>query len=1162
MSVAKAASAERIGGHATMEPSAPLVPLSEQLLAREMTPEQRRAKKLEVLEEILADTGSFADLPEAERDRLALYAGQLATADTPFTRCWTPGTPREIVQAYFNVEQRINAADGFSLQALQPLRHWARTATNSSGQGTQGQPVTITWSIVPDGTPIIGDANDPSSLRARMASIYGGSATGDPTAQPWFPVFQAVFDNLAAISGLRFVYEPADDGVAIDNTSGTTDWGQLNVRGDIRLSGHPIDGNNGTLAYAYYPDNGDVVIDTNDTYYNTISSDSIRLRNIIEHEIGHSLGLAHVCPVNQTKLMEPFINLGFRGSQFDDTYSLQRNYGDPLEVHSTLRNNDTVPNATAISLVADTTATWQWLSIDDSTDFDHYSFSGNTTQQVTVRIIPSDPIAPTDPNVDTYLEGPQNTDGTCSAGTDFDPTTQQDLILDLIGTNGSTVVASAPVQPAGATEQIVAFNLPANGLHTIRVRGGAADRAQLYRMEVLLENAAPAPQVVIGAVRLDAESNSGGNGLPDPSETVRYGITLTNEGNLTASSVSATLSGPSGTTLFTAVGSFGNLAPGASVERLFTFALSGATGEVKNLQLAVSGTSYTASLPFSLTLGGTGPATPIATNFDSSSLLPAGWSQSVVTGAPAWSVSSAFADSPPNSARATGSAVAGEALLVSPTVTIGPTGGTLEFRHRYDLEADFDGAVLEASRDGGVWFDLMTQGGTVETGNYTTIIRPNAKSPLARSSAWSGVSGGFVPTRVSVPAAWAGSSIAFRWRLVHDDGVASAGWNVDNVTFTTSAAVADPFRPFVSLTTSAASLSESTPAQQAQLTLSTPLPLVQALNVTPLLGGTANAADIGGPLSFTLPAGALSTSLTRTATADGLVEGPETLEILIPASDQGFAPALPSSVSIYIEDSSPTPATVSLSGLNPTYDGTPKAPIVTTTPAGLAVSLTYDASSQAPTNAGTYAIVATITEPGYTGGASGTLVIGKAAATVTLADLTKTYDGTPKPATATTSPSGLTVNFTYNGSATAPTNVGSYAVVGTISDPNYQGSASGTLVILSAYAAWIGSYADALAPEAAAAADLDGDGWDNAGEYAFGTLPDDPASRPRLEPVLTPQALRLMVPAPPPGMALWAETSTGLGGWTTTGVVPIPGGFEVPRDTARRFLRIVYEVTN
>ena len=35
--------------------------------------------------------------------------------------------------------------------------------------------------------------------------------------------------------------------------------------------------------------------------------------------------------------------------------------------------------------------------------------------------------------------------------------------------------------------------------------------------------------------------------------------------------------------------------------------------------------------------------------------------------------------------------------------------------------------------------------------------------------------------------------------------------------------------------------------------------------------------------------------------------------------------------------------------------------------------------------------------------------------------------------------SGLTVNLTYNGSTTAPTNAGSYTVIGTISDANYQG---------------------------------------------------------------------------------------------------------------------------
>ena len=71
----------------------------------------------------------------------------------------------------------------------------------------------------------------------------------------------------------------------------------------------------------------------------------------------------------------------------------------------------------------------------------------------------------------------------------------------------------------------------------------------------------------------------------------------------------------------------------------------------------------------------------------------------------------------------------------------------------------------------------------------------------------------------------------------------------------------------------------------------------------------------------------------------------------------------------------------------------------------------------------------------------------KAAATVTLGSLSQTYSGSPEAATATTTPSGLTVSFTYNGLSTAPTNAGSYTAVGTISDPTYQGSATGTLVI-------------------------------------------------------------------------------------------------------------------
>jgi len=75
------------------------------------------------------------------------------------------------------------------------------------------------------------------------------------------------------------------------------------------------------------------------------------------------------------------------------------------------------------------------------------------------------------------------------------------------------------------------------------------------------------------------------------------------------------------------------------------------------------------------------------------------------------------------------------------------------------------------------------------------------------------------------------------------------------------------------------------------------------------------------------------------------------------------------------------------------------------------------------------------------------LVIGKATATVTLGSLSPTYTGSPLAATATSTPSGLTVNFTYNGSSIAPTSAGSYTVVGTISDSNYTGTNTGTLVI-------------------------------------------------------------------------------------------------------------------
>jgi endonuclease/exonuclease/phosphatase family metal-dependent hydrolase len=69
-------------------------------------------------------------------------------------------------------------------------------------------------------------------------------------------------------------------------------------------------------------------------------------------------------------------------------------------------------------------------------------------------------------------------------------------------------------------------------------------------------------------------------------------------------------------------------------------------------------------------------------------------------------------------------------------------------------------------------------------------------------------------------------------------------------------------------------------------------------------------------------------------------------------------------------------------------------------------------------------------------------------ATISLGNLTQTYDGSPKSATASTTPSGLKVSISYNGSLTAPTNIGNYSLVANVTETNYQGTATAIFSIL------------------------------------------------------------------------------------------------------------------
>lgn len=125
--------------------------------------------------------------------------------------------------------------------------------------------------------------------------------------------------------------------------------------------------------------------------------------------------------------------------------------------------------------------------------------------------------------------------------------------------------------------------------------------------------------------------------------------------------------------------------------------------------------------------------------------------------------------------------------------------------------------------------------------------------------------------------------------------------------------------------------------------------------------------------------------------------------------------------------------------------GLPVSFAVDSGPAAIAggTSLTFTAS-------GLVGIVAT--QSGDTNWNAATSVtntfnVSKAGAGVTLNNLAQTYSGSARAVTASTAPVGLEVVFTYDGRPVAPTNVGTYAVTGTVNDLIYTGVASGTLTV-------------------------------------------------------------------------------------------------------------------
>jgi len=151
--------------------------------------------------------------------------------------------------------------------------------------------------------------------------------------------------------------------------------------------------------------------------------------------------------------------------------------------------------------------------------------------------------------------------------------------------------------------------------------------------------------------------------------------------------------------------------------------------------------------------------------------------------------------------------------------------------------------------------------------------------------------------------------------------------------------------------------------------------------------------------------------------------------------------------------------TLSVTNSPVTYNGLPQAATVTGSVAGTVSNVRYAGSLTAPTNAGTYAVTANFTPSNttnynsLTGASAGNFVINQATPTLSVTNSPVFYTGSPQAAVVVSSVDGIIRNILYNGSATAPTNVGTYAVTADFTPTdttNYKtliGASAGNFVI-------------------------------------------------------------------------------------------------------------------
>jgi hypothetical protein len=306
----------------------------------------------------------------------------------------------------------------------------------------------ITYSFAPDDGPVVPDtvgtpetnATEGNSLHRTMNARFGRE-------QAWKNIIREAFREWESKTPLQFREVP-DDGKP---------FFARDSRGQIRFFARSFDGAGGRRADAFPPRYGQIRFDNKEEW-----EKGDLLKKVTLHEIGHAIGLRHVCPRNSTKVMEDHLGIPVTLSE-DEVRGIHFLYGDALEPGDA--------SEVAITRDALIAADLSLRHRDGTSDVDRFVVKVDPESEVVLAV------QPVGSQYSVAAETLQCT------GSPTDASRQLPLRLSAVGASGEEIIRIADL---GKSAEI-AVTVPANGQLRLRIEAAvtpASNTVQQYRIRL------------------------------------------------------------------------------------------------------------------------------------------------------------------------------------------------------------------------------------------------------------------------------------------------------------------------------------------------------------------------------------------------------------------------------------------------------------------------------------------------------------------------------------------------------------------------------------------------------------------------------------------------------------------------------------------------------